>query len=151
MLKNKVIFVDFDNTLTKHSEPPITGELNMLMVNYFKILAKNNILILYTCRTGEELNEAKKLCDSVELKFHGYNEYNGQKFIKPRYDLLIDDKTKNTSILYKIEYLLKKITYEIKNWIKECIETFNEVEKFRIEHNLSSSVDCNFYGFSEVK
>ena len=40
---------------------------------------------------------------------------------------------------------------KIKNWIKECIEAFNEVEKFRIEHNLLSSVDCNFYGFSEVK
>ena len=40
---------------------------------------------------------------------------------------------------------------KIKNWIKECIETFNEVEKFRIEHNLPTSVDCNFYGFSEVK
>ena len=40
---------------------------------------------------------------------------------------------------------------KIKNWIKECIETFNEVEKFRVEHNLPNSADCNFYGFSEVK
>ena len=40
---------------------------------------------------------------------------------------------------------------KIKNWIKECIETFNEVEKFRVEHNLPNSTDCNFYGFSEIK
>lgn len=39
----------------------------------------------------------------------------------------------------------------IKNFVKECIETFNEVEKFRVEHNLPNSVDCNFYGFSEIK
>lgn len=40
---------------------------------------------------------------------------------------------------------------KIKNWIKECIETFNEGEKFRVEHNLPSSIDCNYYGYTQVK
>ena len=40
---------------------------------------------------------------------------------------------------------------KIKKWIKECIELYNEVEEFRVEHNLPSSVDCNYYGYSQVK
>ena len=40
---------------------------------------------------------------------------------------------------------------KIKNWIKECIELYNEVEEFRIEHNLPNSVECSFYCFSEIR
>lgn len=36
---------------------------------------------------------------------------------------------------------------KIKNWIKEYIEIFNEVEKFNIEHNLPNYIDCRFLYF----
>lgn len=40
---------------------------------------------------------------------------------------------------------------KIKKWIKECIEVYNESEKFRIEHDLPHSADFGHYGYSEVR
>jgi hypothetical protein len=39
----------------------------------------------------------------------------------------------------------------IKNFVKECIKTFSEGEKFRMNHNLLNSTDFHYYGYSEVK
>lgn len=151
MYKNKILFVDFDNTLTHKSQYPITGKLNKSVVEYVKKLSKHNTLILWTCRTGDDLKEAITLCENENIYFQGYNEFNGIKYIKPMCDFFIDDKNIKNSFLFKLKCLLYYSFVKIKKWIKESIELFNEVEKFRVEHNLPDSTDCNFYGFSEIK
>ena len=103
MYKNKILFIDFDNTLTYKSKYPFTGELNKDIVSYIKKLSKYNKIVLWTCRTGVELDEAKKICDSAGLIFDGYNEFNGVKFIKPRCDIFIDDKSVRVNLLFRLK------------------------------------------------
>lgn len=40
---------------------------------------------------------------------------------------------------------------KIKKFIKECIELFNEAEKFRIKNDLPHSADFNHYGYSQIR
>lgn len=109
MFKNKIIFVDFDNTLTYKSQYPITGKLNRFVINHFKKLSNSNELILWTCRQGEELEQAVKLCNDCGLYFKGHNEYNGVKFIKPKFDILYDDKVIRVSFWFKIKCFIMKL------------------------------------------
>lgn len=113
MCKNKVLFIDFDNTLTHRSQYPVTGKLNRSVVEYVKELSKHNVLILWTCRTGDELKEAVELCESAGIHFQGFNEYAGIKYLKPKYDFLLDDKNIKCSMFFRFKcfvyYLLKHL------------------------------------------
>ena len=73
-ISNKIIAVDFDNTLTYKSEYPITGKINPKMIKFIKDLQlRNNKIILWTCREDEELVEAIKLCAEYKLYFDAIN------------------------------------------------------------------------------
>lgn len=81
------IAVDFDNTLTKRSQYPITGEFNEKCIPYLQELAKEgNKLVLYTSRTGPELEEAINICKSHNLPF---SHYVGGKMLAKTY---LDDR-----------------------------------------------------------
>lgn len=87
------IAVDFDNTITHRSEPPITGKINKEVIEYLKELKKGNILILWTCRQGKELEEAVELCRKNGLEFDYVNQdVDGNICKKVRADVYIDDK-----------------------------------------------------------
>lgn len=103
-MKRKVIYaVDFDGTLCKSIYPGI-GEPNTNLINYLKRKkAKGNtILILWTCRCGEDLKEAVSWCRRLGLKFDYVNE-NVPELIKKHgndcrkifADVYIDDKAVN--------------------------------------------------------
>lgn len=95
-MKNKVIAVDFDGTLTFESKYPVTGELNMKAIDVVKELKKENILILWTCRENEELQEAIDLCKNVGLCFDYVNEnIEGRNSRKVWADIYLDDKAIN--------------------------------------------------------
>lgn len=92
-LKNKVIAIDFDNTITSLSKPPVTGKININAIEQIKELKKNNKIILWTCREDEELIEAIELCKKYGLVFDKVNEnINGTYSRKIRADIYIDDK-----------------------------------------------------------
>ena len=123
MYKNKVLFIDFDNTLTHNSKYPITGKLNKSVVEYVKELSKSNTLILWTCRTGNELKEAVKLCETTGIHFQGYNEYNGVEYVKPKYDLLIDDKNIRTSNIFKLKCFIFYIFKQFNDLLNQITPT----------------------------
>lgn len=70
-----VVAVDFDGTLTMNSEYPEIGEPNELLIDFLKTYKKNgNKLILWTCRTGKELDSAVEMCAEYGLLFDAVNE-----------------------------------------------------------------------------
>lgn len=96
----KIIAVDFDGTLFTDDYPDI-GEPIWKTINYCKEQqAKGAILILWTCRNGEDLKEAVKLCEGVGLHFDYVNEnekenlkkYNFKDNRKIYADIYLDDK-----------------------------------------------------------
>lgn len=102
-LQNKIIAVDFDGTLVKDCYPDI-GPANLNLIRELKVLAESNTLILWTCRTGDKLNEAVRFCESYGLYFDYINE--NSKTILEKYgnidsrkitaDIYIDDKARKT-------------------------------------------------------
>ena len=54
-----VIAIDFDGTITTDNPFPIMGELRHHCKEAINYISKYNEVVLWTCRTGEYLNEAK--------------------------------------------------------------------------------------------
>ena len=73
-MKRKIIAVDFDGTLYTDDYPDI-GDPIWKTINYCKQEKENGaILILWTCRIGDDLTEAIDLCKRVGLIFDYVNE-----------------------------------------------------------------------------
>lgn len=69
-----VIAVDFDNTLFETNYPEIMSP-KWNVINWCKEQKlQGNILILWTCREGIELEEAISACSEVGLTFDHVNE-----------------------------------------------------------------------------
>lgn len=100
--EEKVYAIDFDGTLCKNIYPKI-GEAKEEVIDYVKSLKENgNKLILWTCRTGEELDNAIEWCSKRGLEFDAINENledtineYGTDPRKISVDCYIDDKALN--------------------------------------------------------
>lgn len=101
--KRLVIACDFDGTLFTDDYPYI-GKPIWKTINFCKEQqAKGAILILWTCRNGENLQEAIDLCEAVGLYFDYINEntdenlslYKGKDNRKIFADIYIDDRAIN--------------------------------------------------------
>lgn len=108
MGKRKIIAVDFDGTLFTDDYPDV-GEPIWGTINYCKEQKENGaILILWTCRSGQDLTEAIRLCKQVELTFDYVNENAKESMFgfvrdsrKIYADEYIDDKAINARDLPK--------------------------------------------------
>jgi hydroxymethylpyrimidine pyrophosphatase-like HAD family hydrolase len=90
----RVIAIDFDDTITEHSEYPITGDIRPRAVEVIKKLQQHYDCILWTCRSGENLIEAIKLLADKGIVFNYVNASpigcgDGPKILA---DIYIDDK-----------------------------------------------------------
>ena len=93
-----IIAVDFDGTIVEHRYPSI-GRIRPFAFETLKALqTKNHQLILWSHRTGNELEKAVKFCRSHGLEFYAVNknypeeerdENNNRKIIA---DIYIDDR-----------------------------------------------------------
>lgn len=71
----KAIFaIDFDGTIVEHEYPGIGRPVPMAIEVLQELLAKKYRLILYTMRSGKELNEAVIYCNRNNLDFWGINQ-----------------------------------------------------------------------------
>ena len=71
---HKIIAVDFDGTLCKNKWPEI-GEANYKLIRY--LINRKRLgdkMILWTCRAGDQLQEAVKWCEDHGLIFDAVNE-----------------------------------------------------------------------------
>lgn len=71
---NSVIAIDFDGVICESAWPDI-GKARMVAVNEAKRRkAAGAKLILWTCRSGEQLSEAIGFCKALDLRFDAVNE-----------------------------------------------------------------------------
>jgi trehalose-6-phosphatase len=69
-----IIAIDFDGTIVEHRYPTI-GRVRPFAFEALKALqAKNHKLILWTYRSGKELDEAVEFCRSHGLEFYAVNK-----------------------------------------------------------------------------
>ena len=101
-----VIAVDFDGTLCESAYPNI-GKANFQLIKGLIEEQKMNgaKLILWTCRVGEDLEEAIKWCKARGLKFDAVNENLPELIDRfggdPRKifaDVYLDDRSKSINL-----------------------------------------------------
>jgi hypothetical protein len=93
-----IIAVDFDGTIVEHRYPEI-GKEKLFAFETLKALQKQgHLLILWTFRSGKELDEAVEFCKKHELEFYAVNRSFPEEEFDPKIsrkinaDLFIDDR-----------------------------------------------------------
>ncbi|MGL4483860.1 MAG: hypothetical protein ACRCUS_02825, partial [Anaerovoracaceae bacterium] len=76
--------VDFDGTLCNNIYPKIGSAKQEVIDKLIKLKEEDNTLILWTCRTGEELENAVTWCTEKGLEFDSVNE--NLEEVKEEYD-----------------------------------------------------------------
>ncbi len=138
---NMIFAVDFDGTLSQGVPFPQIGEPNTPLFNYLKReKEKGARLILYTCRTGEDLRAAVCFCKINGLSFDTVNEnlpemiekYGGDTR-KINADYYIDEKCLSFPTVRRFDYMpdpeeddVKAITAEIYDYNKARQAAFDE-------------------------
>lgn len=93
-----IIAVDFDGTLVEHRYPAIGKEILFAFETLRELQKQQHQLILWTIRTGKELDEAVEFCRERGIEFYAVNKsYPEEKFDenssrKINADLFIDDR-----------------------------------------------------------
>jgi hypothetical protein len=108
--KFTIYAVDFDGTLCESVWPGIGSPNTALIKHLIKRRREGNIVILWTCRCGNRLEEAVSWCRGFDLEFDAVNEnlpemieYFGNDSRKIFADVYIDDKAK-IKAGYRIPY-----------------------------------------------
>jgi len=92
------IAVDFDGTIVEHKFPEIGDELLFAIETLKELQRQQHQIILWTFRTGQELDEAVAFCKQRGLEFYAINKnYPEEEFDdtisrKINADLYIDDR-----------------------------------------------------------
>lgn len=95
---DKIIAVDFDGTIVENKYPLLGKERPFAFATLRALQAKGYMLILWTCRSGKELDEAVELCRKNGVEFYAVNSgYAGESFSdgmsrKIDADIYIDDR-----------------------------------------------------------
>ena len=93
-----IIAVDFDGTIVKHKYPSIGKEIPYAIDTLKLFQEKGHKIILWTFRSGKELDKAIDFCHKRGLIFHAVNNnFEGEEFDnsysrKIYADIFIDDR-----------------------------------------------------------
>ncbi|MDD4143470.1 MAG: hydrolase [Prolixibacteraceae bacterium] len=93
-----IIAVDFDGTIVKHKYPSIGKEIPYAIKTLQLFQERGHKLILWTFRSGKELEKAVEFCKKRGLIFHAVNNnFEGEEFDnsysrKIYADMFIDDR-----------------------------------------------------------
>jgi hypothetical protein len=92
-----VIAVDFDGTIVEHEYPNIGKAIPFAIETLLQLQKEGHILLMWTVRDGETLQEAVNYCDRKGLKFHAVNKNHPDEDVsnssrKLNADLYIDDR-----------------------------------------------------------
>lgn len=71
-----IIAIDFDGTICQNKYPDIGEPMTLSIKSIRELHQAGHFLILWTCRQGEQLNEALKWCEENGLSFHAVNDHN---------------------------------------------------------------------------
>lgn len=73
MGKTRVIAIDFDGTITKENLYPKIGDLRENAKRVINKLAKDNVICIWTCREGKQLEDVYKYLNLHEITYHYIN------------------------------------------------------------------------------
>ena len=83
-----IIAVDFDGTIVEHRYPAIGKELPFALETIKALQKKQHQIILWTYRSGKELDEAVEFCRKRGVEFYAVNK----NYPEERYDETISRK-----------------------------------------------------------
>jgi len=92
------IAIDFDGTIVEHKYPLIGKELLFAFETMRELKKQNHQLILWTYRSGKELDEAVEFCKERGIEFYAVNKsypeekYDESASRKIEADVFIDDR-----------------------------------------------------------
>jgi len=92
------IAVDFDGTIVEHKYPDIGKEMLFAFETLKELQKQNHQLILWTYRSGKELDEAVEFCRERGMEFYAVNknypeeEFDERISRKIQADVYIDDR-----------------------------------------------------------
>ena len=95
-----IIAVDFDGTIVEHKYPQIGREIPFAITTLKKFLPERHLLILWSVREGELLDEAVDFCRKRGLEFYAVNsnmpeeeaDMSALRSRKVSADMYIDDR-----------------------------------------------------------
>ncbi len=94
-----IIAVDFDGTIVEHKYPAIGREIIFAFETLKALQRKQHLLILWTLRTGKELDEAVEFCRKNGVEFYAVNKSYPEEVFEPgntsrkvHADIFIDDR-----------------------------------------------------------
>jgi hypothetical protein len=96
--EGKIIAIDFDGTIVEHAYPAIGKEMIFAFDTLKALQKKGHKLILWTFRSGVELEQAVNYCRKRGIEFYAVNrnypeeEINLQVSRKIKADVFIDDR-----------------------------------------------------------
>lgn len=103
-MKNRYICIDFDGTIVTHEYPAIGKPVPMALEVMKQWQDEGALLILFTMRSGKELQEAVEYCESNGIKLFGinYNPTQGvwTKSPKAYGEMYIDDAAVGCPLIY---------------------------------------------------
>ncbi len=134
-----IIAVDFDGTIVEHKYPKIGAPIPFAIETLIQLQREGHILILWTVREDELLQEAINYCESKGLRFYAANknfpeEDRSIAARKLKADLFIDDRNvgglPDWGIIYQVVQSAAQgqfISYE--NMAKASAERYMERRK----------------------
>lgn len=131
MNKRKIIAVDFDGTIVEDNFPHI-GKIKQEVLNKIKKWkAEGHTIIIWTCRTGEFLDKAKKFLDKHNIPYDAINENCNNPFgdkQNPRKvyaHIYLDDKALNVADLEGFN--IDTLNWDNQSEIEEDIKTLKSM------------------------
>ncbi len=98
-LDAKVLAIDFDGTVVEHAYPDIGREVPFATQTLKALQKQGHKLILWTYRSGKELDEAVEYCRSKGVEFYAINcNHPGETYVEGEMsrkilaDIYIDDR-----------------------------------------------------------
>lgn len=73
MITDSVVAIDFDGTIVTHDYPKIGSPVPGAIMSMRKLLRQGNKLILWTMRSGEQLEEAVRYLERNGIPLYGVN------------------------------------------------------------------------------
>lgn len=98
MTESKIIAVDFDGTIVEDQYPDIGKPMIFAFDTLLRLMKDGHRLILWTFRSGKELDDAIEFCENNGIRFYAVNknfpdeEYPGESPRKILADIFIDDR-----------------------------------------------------------
>lgn len=96
--KRPILAIDFDGTIVENRYPSIGKPMLFAFETLKKLQEKGFILILWTYRSGNKLDEAVEFCKKNGIEFYAINksfpeeEYSNKMSRKINADIFIDDR-----------------------------------------------------------